>query len=102
MLNKEKIIPRGNWILVKPVDKESNELESGILLPTTEEQEQKSVGTVQAIGNKVTDITIGDKVIYGAYAGETIKRREESAIGFEEIDYKLLLDEDIIAFLVNN
>jgi len=94
----EIIIPRGLWLLVKPVEKESHELASGILLPSSEEQEQKSAGIVQSVGDKVEDIKAGDKVIYGAYAGETIKRREDS----KEVEYKLLLDEDVVAFLINN
>lgn len=95
-MNKETIKPRGSWLLAKPVDKESHELESGLLLPTTEEQEQKSVGIVEAVGEKITDIKVGDKVIYGAYAGETVRRREDA----KEVEYKLLLDEDVVAFLV--
>ena len=93
----EKIIPRGLWLLVKPVEKESQELDSGLILPSTEEQEQKATGIVQEIGEKVTDIKVNDKVIYGAYAGETIKRREDG----NEVEYMLLLEEDVIAFLKN-
>ena len=96
MITQKTIKPRGLWILVKPVEKESHELESGLVLPSTEEQEQKAVGIIQDIGNEVdNDIYVGDEVIYGAYAGETIKRREDS----KEVEYKLILDEDVIAFL---
>ncbi len=58
---------------------------------------KNTVGTVQSVGSKVTDIKVDDKIIYGAFAGETIKRREYS----KEVEYKLLLDEDVIAFLKN-
>ena len=98
MTNQEKIIPRGSWILIKQVEKESNELESGLIMPSTEEREQKATGTVISVGDKVTDIKVDNKVIYGAYAGETIKRHEDG----KEVDYKLLLDEDVIAFLIAN
>jgi co-chaperonin GroES (HSP10) len=97
MVTLEKIIPRGNWILIRPVEKESQELESGLLVPKNEEQEQKAIGTVLGVGDKVTDIKENDKVIFGAFAGETLTRREDG----QEIEYKLLLDEDIIAFLKN-
>lgn len=97
MSTQEKIVPRGNWLLVKPIEKKSQELESGLLLPANEEQEQRSAGIVQAIGSNITDIKVDDKIIYGAYAGETIKRREDG----KEVEYKLLLDEDVVAFLKN-
>lgn len=89
------IIPRGQWVLVKPVDKESLETEQGLILPATEEQEQKAVGIVESVGEEVKTIEVGRKVIYGAFAGENIKLSEAS----KEADYKLLLDEDIIAFV---
>ena len=98
MSTQEKIVPRGNWLLIKPVEKESHKLDSAIILPSTEEQEQKATGTVIAVGEKVIDIKVDEKVIYGAYAGETIKRREDG----KEVEYKLLLDEDIVAFLKDN
>lgn len=94
----ETIVPRGSWLLVKPVEKESHELESGLILPTTEEQEQKATGIVQSVGESIKDIKADDKVIYGAFAGETLTRREDG----KEVEYKLLLDEDVVAFLKNN
>lgn len=91
----KKIIPRGKWVLVKPIEKESRETEQGLILPANEEREQKARGIVEAMGKEVTDIKIWDEVIYGAFAGENIKYRESG----KEVEYKLLLDEDIIAFL---
>jgi len=91
----EKIIPRGNWILIKPVEEESNKLENGILLPSNEERDKKAIGFVEAIGYNVKDIKNGDKVIFGAFAGEIVTRIEDE----KEVTYQLLLDEDIIAFL---
>ena len=98
MSKLETIEPRGSWLLVKPVKKESQELDSGIVLPDTEEPEQKAAGFVQAVGPKVEDIKVDDKIIYGAYAGETLKRREDG----KEVEYKLLLEEDVVAFLKTN
>jgi chaperonin GroES len=91
----KKIIPRGKWVLVRPIEKESRTTDQGLILPASEEREQKALGTVVAVGKEVTDIKLGDEVIYGSFAGENMKRREGSV----EVDYKLLLDEDIIAFL---
>ena len=91
-----KIIPRGKWVLVKPNVDESKENEYGLLLPANHEREQKARGTVVAVGSEVADIKKGSQVVYGAYAGENLKVKEKKD---EEVEYKLLLDEDIIAFL---
>ncbi len=96
-MNKiKKIIPRGSWVLVKPAEKESRETEQGLILPESEEREQKAVGIVEAVGEDVKDLKKGDEILYGAFAGENIKRRENN----KEVEYKILLDEDIIAELI--
>ena len=91
----KRIVPRGKWVLVRPIEKESKETEQGLILPASEEMEQKARGTVEAVGKEVSDIKDGDEVIYGAFAGENIKRKEND----KEVELKLLLEEDIIAFL---
>jgi co-chaperonin GroES (HSP10) len=95
MDKKQKIIPRGKWVLVKPLSDEVKESKYGLILPDTEEREQKAQGVVESVGKEVVDIKAGDVVVYGAFAGENIKTQENS----KKIDYKLLLDEDIIAFI---
>lgn len=90
-----KIIPRKNQILVKPDPVGSRKSEYGIVMPSNIEQEQKAIGVVQAVGPQVKDLKKGDRVIYGAYAGEQIKIQE----GSKEVDYKILFDEDVLAFL---
>lgn len=92
---KLKIQPRGRWILVRPIEESSKKTEYGLLLPANEKTEQKAQGIVEAMGNEVNDLDIGDQVIYGAFAGENIKTRD----GGKEVELKLLLDEDIIAWV---
>ena len=94
-MKKLKIVPRNEWLLIKPIVNESRENERGLLLPANEEKEQKAQGIVEAIGDKVKGIKIGDRVVFGAYAGEQLKVRD----GNQEVDYKLLLDDDVIAFV---
>ncbi len=95
-MTKNKIItPRGKQVLVKPDPAESKESESGLLVPDAVEQEQKAIGTVISVGPEIKDVKKGDRVIYGAYAGESIKLREDGA----EVEYKLLFDEDVLAFI---
>lgn len=97
MTTKEikQIVPRGHWVLIVPVEKDSRETDQGLILPASEEQEQKARGVVEAVGDKVEDIKKGDEVVYGAFAGETMTRVENG----EEKEYKVVLDEDIIAYL---
>lgn len=92
---KIKIIPRGKWVLVEPANEESHENQFGIIIPSKVEQEQKAQGTVKSIGDEVKGIKVGDHVVYGAYAGEVMKVKD----GTKDVEYKILLDEDIIAFL---
>lgn len=89
-MKKTTIIPRGKYILVE-TDKEEKRLsEAGLATPDNEEQEKKSIGTVIAVGD-VKDIKKGDRVVYGTYAGDTIKMKDE--------EFKLLHDDDVLAFL---
>lgn len=90
-----KITPRGKYILVKPDAEVSRESEFGIVTPENIEKEQKAFGEVVAVGSEIKDIKKGDHVIYGAYGGEKIKLHEST----KDVDYVLLFDEDVIAFL---
>ena len=68
------IRPMQDRLLIKPVDDEQKTA-GGIIVPDTA-KEKPSMGKVVAVG---TDdelkelIKVGDKVIYGKYAGEEIK-----------------------------
>ena len=93
--NMKKIIPRNKYILVKPDIEESKENEVGLSRPENTEDEQKAQGSVQAVGSEIKDIKKGDQVVYGVFAGEVLKLRENG----NEVDYKLLHDDDVIAFV---
>jgi chaperonin GroES len=93
---KEKIIvPRGKYILVKQEKPEAKKSAMGLIIPDSVEQEQKARGVVEAVGSEIKDIKKGDDVIFGAYAGEELIVN----IGLEKISYRLLYDDDIIAYL---
>jgi chaperonin GroES len=92
---KTKIIPRGQYVLVKPDGEDSRTNENGLIIPAKVEQEQKATGVVEAVSSEVKDIKVGDRVAYGVYAGESIKQREDG----KEVERKLLHSDDIIAFL---
>lgn len=97
MKNSLKIIPRKQQILVIPDGEESRESEYGIFTPSNQEVEQRAIGTVLAVGANITDIKKGDRVIYGAYAGEKLKLKESS----KEVDYIILFDEDVLAKILD-
>lgn len=88
---KIKIIPRAKQVFVRPDGEQSRESKHGIITPDKVEQERKAIGTVLSVGSDIKDIKKGDRVIYGAYAGESLNIENE--------DYKLLFDEDILALI---
>lgn len=91
----QKIIPRGTRILVKRDEAKGGVSEHGIVSPENIEKEQKAYGTVVAVGPDIKDVKVGDRVVYGAYAGEDIEQDEKG----KKVEYKLLDDEDVIAFI---
>jgi chaperonin GroES len=91
----KKILPRGKYMLVRQAEEESRENENGLIIPASEEQERKSQGTVEAVSAEIKDVKKGDVVVFGAFAGETLKVKE----GKKDVEFKLLHDDDVIAFI---
>lgn len=79
-------------MVVEPLTEEET-TKSGIILPDTVDKEKKAEGKIIAIGDgeKITKLglKVGDKVLFGKYAGEEVK--------VEKIEYKILSDEDVLA-----
>ncbi|MBI2607941.1 MAG: co-chaperone GroES [Candidatus Doudnabacteria bacterium] len=94
------IKPLGNRVLVKPLTQEEV-TKSGIVLPDTAEKEKKEQGEVVAIGDgekiKKLNLQIGDKVLFGKYAGDEVEM--ESPDGKGKVEYKFLKDEDILGIV---
>lgn len=90
---RSRIVPRGAWVLVLPEGKKTR-TDNGLLLPAGQEADRKAVGEVVAVGPDAEDIESGDSVVYGAYAGEQVAADEHGGR-----EYRLLMDEDIIAFV---
>lgn len=89
-----KLKPLGNRVVVEPLTEEET-TKSGIVLPDTVDKEKKAEGKILAIGDgeKITKLglKVGDKVIFGKYAGEEVK--------VEKVEYKILSDEDVLAVI---
>ena len=88
------IKPLGDRILVKPL-KTEEVTKSGIVLPDTAEKEKKEQGQVVAMGDgdkiKKLHLKIGDKVLFGKYAGDDAE--------IDKVEYKFLKDEDILGIV---
>lgn len=95
MKKTPKIKPRGKQILVQPDEPKSHESEFGLVMPSNVEQEQKAIGLVIAVGPDIKDVKAGNRVIYGAFAGEKISFQGSTKV----VDFVLLFDEDVLAFI---
>ena len=94
-MKKIRILPRGKQVLVQPDSEESRTTDSGLVIPDEVEREKKSIGTVIEVGPGIKDVKKGDRVLYGIFAGERISLKEST----KEVDYVLLQDEDVLAFV---
>ena len=93
--------PLGDWVVVKPVEREER-TKSGIVLPDTA-KEKPQEGIVEAAGSgRILDngtkipmeLKVGDKVLYAKYAGNEFK--------VEEIDYLIISEKDVLAIVASN
>ena len=87
MINIE---PLGARVLVKALEQESMTA-SGIVLPDTA-KEKPQQGIVEAVGSEedmMTDLQVGDKVLFAKYSGTEIKQGGEI--------YLLLNEDDVLA-----
>lgn len=87
------IRPLQDRVLVEP-DNEETTSPAGILLPDTA-TEKPARGTIVAVGNgkladngkyRPLDVQIGDKVLYGKYAGTEVKVGEDKFLMMREED----------------
>ena len=92
------IKPLHDRIVVKPI--EAEELSAGGIVIPDNAKEKPTKGEVVAVGTgKVFDngqvrpmtVKVGDKVIYGQYAGSSYKA--------DGIEYKVLREDDILAVI---
>ena len=91
--SKFKIVPRKKQVLVRPDEDASRVTLTGLYRPDTVEQEKKAIGTVVAVSPEVKDIKVGDRVVYGVFAGDPIN--------VDRVDYKFLDEEFILGFLMD-
>ena len=80
--------PLADRVLVEPVQAETKTA-SGIIIPDTA-KEKPQEGTVIAVGNGKVDepmtVKVGDKVLYGKYAGTELKLDGKDFLIVKEAD----------------
>jgi co-chaperonin GroES (HSP10) len=82
------IRPRGARVLVKIEQFKY----TGMIEIPQEAQRRPTTGIVKAVGTGVEGINIGDRVIFGVFAGTLLKFQNQPV-------YQLLADEEVLAIL---
>jgi len=77
------IKPLGERVLIKQT-KQEEVTKSGIVLPGTASKEKPIIGEVLAVGSKIEEVKVGDKVIFEKYSGTEVKDGEESYLILEK------------------
>jgi chaperonin GroES len=81
------IEPLGPRVLIRPIEQETT-TKSGIILPETA-KEKPQQGLVEAVGNEeemLTNLAVGDKVLFAKYTGNQIQIDGAEYIIMEEGD----------------
>lgn len=84
------IEPMGTRVLIRPLEKESKTA-SGIILPETA-KEKPQLGMIEAVGDSeemMTDLSVGDKILFPKYTGTEIQ--------LDGIDYLIMEEGDVLA-----
>ena len=83
------IKPLGERILVK-MDKVEEKTAGGIFIPQTA-QEKTQIAVVEAIGDEVKTVKVGQKILHDKYAGTSVKMDGE--------EYLILNIKDVLAVI---
>jgi chaperonin GroES len=96
--NATKIRPLSDRIVVEAKETESKSA-GGIVIPDTADKDKPMQGTVIAIGNgKLVDgkihpvqVKVGEKILFGKYAGTTVK--------LDDKDYLVMREDDVMGVI---
>lgn len=96
--------PVGDRVVVRPLEKEQVTA-SGIVIPETASGEKPQEGVVLALGkggigkdcaNPTEFLKVGDKVLFGKYAGDDVKLKDKSG---KDIEVKILHLDSVLAIV---
>ena len=85
-----KIEPLGTRVLIRPLEQETT-TSSGIVLPETA-KEKPQQGLIEAVGDEeemLSDLAVGDKVLFPKYSGTEIKA--------DGVEYLIMEEADVLA-----
>jgi chaperonin GroES len=92
-MSKLNITPLSDRVIIKALEAETKTA-SGIIIPDSA-KEKPQQGIVVAVGKGTKDepitVKVGDKVLYGKYAGTELK--------FDGIDYLIMRENEIFAII---
>lgn len=99
-MSKNNIRPLADRVVVEPLEAETKTA-GGIVIPDTADKDKPIRGTVIAIGNgKYIDGTIqplqvkvGEKVLFGKYAGTNVKMADKEYLVMREEDIMGVIEE---------
>lgn len=103
---KISIEPIGDRVVVLPLEAEQVTA-SGIVLPDTAKGERPQEGIVIAVGkggvgkdniNPSEYLKVGDKVLFGKYAGDDVKIKDENG---KELELKILHLESVLGKVID-
>ncbi|MDA0669820.1 MAG: co-chaperone GroES [Proteobacteria bacterium] len=95
-----KIRPLHDRVIVKRVEEERTTA-SGIVIPESASAEKPDQGVIEAVGNgkilddgktKALDVKVGDKVLFGKYAGQTVKVDGKELLVMREDDIMAIIE----------
>jgi len=99
------IEPIGDRVVVKPLEMEEVTA-SGIVIPDTASKEKPHEGVIIALGsggvgkecsNPKDFLKVGDKVLFGRYAGDDVKLKDKEG---KEVELKILRLDSVLAKVV--
>ncbi|MEK9771236.1 MAG: co-chaperone GroES [Nitrosomonadales bacterium] len=95
-----KIRPLHDRVIVKRVEEERTTA-SGIVIPDSASAEKPDQGVIEAVGNgkiledgkiKALDVKVGDKILFGKYAGQSVKVDGEELLVMREDDIMAIIE----------
>lgn len=99
-----KIRPIGDRVVVRPVERESTTT-SGIIIPDTASGEKPQEGVIMAVGkggigkdnvNPSSFVKVGDRVLFGKYAGDDVKLKSTDG---KDIEVKVLHLDSVLGII---
>jgi len=87
---KVKIQPLADRVVIRPLE-ETEQMKGGLYIPDSAKEKPQS-GKVEATGDEVKALKVGDKILFDRYSG--------SKINIDNKEYLIIKEEDVLGILV--